>query len=116
MVLPHHHGQGRVDPKQPCAEGVRGHPPLATIDDLALREWVADLSGRLAPASVHKTFKSLTKMLRSAVDVGMLVRNPADGVPPSSTATATSSWGTADLVNDALDALAATATDGTSSI
>jgi integrase len=45
-----------------------------------VREWVADLSVDLAPASVHKTVGVLRQVLAMAVDDNRLVMNPVDGV------------------------------------
>lgn len=54
--------------------------PLASIEHLEVQEWVAELSTKLAPASVHKVHQILAKTLRAAVDAGYLVRNPCDRV------------------------------------
>jgi len=58
-----------------------GHSSLTAIDHMAVRTWVADLSARLKPASVHKAFQLLSKILRSAVDAGLIAKNPAERVP-----------------------------------
>ena len=68
---------------------------LAQYADMALgditrqfvREWVADLSQDLAPASVHKTVGVLRQVLAMAVTDNRLAMNPVDGVElPSLTA------------------------------
>jgi integrase len=61
---------------------------IATRADIALgdisrqmvREWVADLSVDLAPATVHKSIGVLRQVLAMAVAENRLVMNPVDGV------------------------------------
>jgi integrase len=57
---------------------------LGDISRQLVREWVADLSVDLAPASVHKTVGVLRQVLAMAVAENRLVLNPVDGVelPP----------------------------------
>ena len=57
---------------------------LGDISRRWVREWVADLSVDLAPASVHKTVGVLRQVLAMAVAENRLVLNPVDGVelPP----------------------------------
>ncbi|MGE3621597.1 MAG: tyrosine-type recombinase/integrase [Acidimicrobiia bacterium] len=51
---------------------------IAVVD---VREWVADLSGSgLAPATVQKAYQTLSKILRGAVDAGLLAQSPCRGV------------------------------------
>ena len=59
-----------------------GTTPLARIDHMAVRVWVAEMvaAGR-APATVHKAHQVLAKVLRGAVDAGLLATSPADRVP-----------------------------------
>jgi integrase len=52
---------------------------LGDISRQFVREWVADLSVDLAPASVHKTVGVLRQILAMAVDDNRLAMNPADG-------------------------------------
>jgi integrase len=61
---------------------------LGDISRQLVREWVADLSVDLAPASVHKTIVVLRQVLAMAVAENRLVVNPVDGVelPPVSAA------------------------------
>ena len=47
---------------------------------LAIRTWVADLSSRRKPATVHKVAGILRKVLGDAVDSGLIARNPAERV------------------------------------
>jgi integrase len=61
---------------------------LARIDNLMIREWVADLGRRaddggagLAPGSIAKVFQVLDAALQAAVDAKMIPSNPADRVP-----------------------------------
>ncbi len=59
-----------------------GEVPIASINHLAVRQWVAKLSASgLAPATVHKAYQVLAKILRAAVDAGLLVGSPCDRVP-----------------------------------
>src|SRR5262249_23675332 len=59
-----------------------GALPLAGIDHLAVREWVVGLSAKgLAPTTVHKAYQVLSKILRAAVDAGLLLASPCDRVP-----------------------------------
>jgi integrase len=53
---------------------------LADISRAFVRDWVADLSVDLAPASVHKTVGVLRQVLAMAVKDNRLVLNPVDGV------------------------------------
>lgn len=57
---------------------------LGDITRRWVREWVADLSVDLAPASVHKTVGVLRQVLAIAVAENRLTMNPVDGVelPP----------------------------------
>ena len=57
---------------------------LGDISRQFVREWVADLSQDLAPASVHKTVGVLRQALAMAVTDNRLAMNPVDGVelPP----------------------------------
>jgi integrase len=57
---------------------------LGDISRRWVREWVADLSVDLAPASVHKTAGVLRQVLAMAVVENRLALNPVDGVelPP----------------------------------
>jgi integrase len=61
---------------------IAGHAnvPLGDISRQLVREWVADLSVDLAPASVHKTIGVLRQVLGMAVAENRLVMNPVDGV------------------------------------
>lgn len=62
----------------------RGRIALGDITRRWVREWVADLSVDLAPASVHKTVGVLRQVLAMAVAENRLAMNPVDGVelPP----------------------------------
>jgi integrase len=53
---------------------------LGDISRQFVREWVADLSATMAPASVHKTVGVLRQVLAMAVAENRLVVNPVDGV------------------------------------
>jgi integrase len=47
-----------------------------------VRAWVTELSAKgLAPATVHKCYQVLTKILAAAVEGGMIPRSPCRGVP-----------------------------------
>jgi integrase len=59
-----------------------GAYPLAAVDQLAVRRWVAELAARgLAPATVAKAYQLLGKIMAAAVDAGMIAANPARRVP-----------------------------------
>ncbi|WP_301122176.1 tyrosine-type recombinase/integrase [Mycolicibacterium fortuitum] len=62
----------------------RSRIALGDITRRWVREWVADLSVDLAPASVHKTVGVLRQVLAMAVAENRLAMNPVDGVelPP----------------------------------
>jgi len=60
---------------------------LGDITRQFVRDWVAYLSGELAPASVHKTVGVLRQVLAMAVKDNRLVLNPVDGVELPSSAT-----------------------------
>ena len=61
--------------------GVRA-TPLASIDHLAVREWIASLSASgLAPATVRKCAQVTGKIIRGAVDAGLLVTSPCERQP-----------------------------------
>ncbi|QQW33521.1 phage integrase SAM-like domain-containing protein [Mycobacterium marinum] len=53
---------------------------LGDISRRFIREWVADLSADLAPASVHKTVGVLRQILAMAVEDNRLAMKPAEGV------------------------------------
>jgi len=58
-----------------------GKLPLAKIDNMAMRAWVAELvAAGKAPATVHKAVQVLAKILRGAVDAGLIASSPADRV------------------------------------
>jgi integrase len=55
--------------------------PLAGIDTLAVREWVAGLvEGGLSPSRVRNAHQVLSQVLASGVQGGRIVSNPAAGV------------------------------------
>jgi len=54
-----------------------GDHKLGSITPLEVRRWVAELAGSgLAPASVHKAYQTLAKILRSAVDADLIAQSP----------------------------------------
>jgi integrase len=58
-----------------------GTTPLSSIEHMAIRAWVAELAETKAPSTVHKAHQLLSKILRTAMDAGLLARNPAERVP-----------------------------------
>jgi hypothetical protein len=59
-----------------------GPLPLAKISQRDVRTWVAELSTKgLAPATVHKCYQLLSKILAAAVEAGMLPRSPCRQIP-----------------------------------
>jgi integrase len=58
-----------------------GTATLASIDTLAVREWVASLvESSLSPSRVRNAHQVLSQVLAAAVEGGRLARNPAAGV------------------------------------
>lgn len=58
----------------------RAEVALGDVSRQLVREWVADLSVELAPASVHKAIGVVRQILAMAVAENRLVVNPVDGV------------------------------------
>ena len=58
-----------------------GNVPLGRITQLDVRAWVADLAASgLAPATVHKAYQTFSKVMRSAVDGGLIAQSPCRSV------------------------------------
>jgi len=59
-----------------------GPTPLARITNPMIRSFIADMlaTGKHAPATVRKVGQVLTKVLRGAVEAGLISRSPCDGV------------------------------------
>ena len=56
--------------------------PLASIGQREVRAWVTELAAKgLAPATVHKCYQVLTKILAAAVEGGMIPRSPCRQIP-----------------------------------
>jgi integrase len=56
--------------------------PLAGIDHLGVCEWIAELSAcGLAPTTVHKCSQILAKVMRAAVDAGLIASSPCERQP-----------------------------------
>lgn len=64
-------------PSRPLV-GVHGGVRISQLD---VKVWVADLtvSGR-APANVHKAYQTLSKVMRAAVDGGLIAQSPCRSV------------------------------------
>jgi hypothetical protein len=59
-----------------------GPLPLASISQRDVRAWVTELSAKgLAPATVHKCYQILSKILAAAVEGSMLPRSPCRQIP-----------------------------------
>jgi integrase len=59
-----------------------GPLPLASLSQRDVRAWVTELSAKgLAPATVHKCYQVLTKILAAAVEGGMIPRSPCRQIP-----------------------------------
>ena len=55
--------------------------PIGRITQLDVRAWVADLSASgLAPATVQKSYQTLSKILRSAMDANLLPQTPCRNI------------------------------------
>lgn len=60
---------------------VFGATPLGRISQLDVRAWVAELTASdMAPATVHKAYQTLAKVLRAAVDGGLIAQSPCRSV------------------------------------
>jgi integrase len=58
-----------------------GDMELGRIDHMAVRSWVAELSASgLSPATTTKAVQILSKMMKAAVQAGLLLKSPCDGV------------------------------------
>jgi integrase len=58
-----------------------GHLELGQIDHMEVRAWVAELSASgLAPATTTKAAQLLGKIMKAAVQAGLLPKSPCDGV------------------------------------
>ncbi len=56
-----------------------GNMQLRAIDHLLVREWIAALTASgLAPATVHKCHQVLAKVMRAAVDAGLIAASPCE--------------------------------------
>jgi integrase len=56
-----------------------GNMRLGAIDHITVKEWIAELTASgLAPATVHKCHQVLAKILRAAVDAGLILSSPCD--------------------------------------
>ena len=63
-------------------EPVFGPSPIGSIGHLEVREWIAELSASgLAPTTVHKCAQILAKIMRAAVDAGLIATSPCDRQP-----------------------------------
>ena len=58
-----------------------GRYELGRINHPMVAAWVAELAQRRAPATVHKAHQIMAKIIRSAVDAGLLANSPCDRVP-----------------------------------
>jgi hypothetical protein len=51
--------------------------PLADLDLMAVRSWLADLEGAaVSPNTVAKAYRLLARIMDTAVEAGLIVRNP----------------------------------------
>jgi integrase len=58
-----------------------GELPLGAITHLDVRAWVAELAAKgRAPATVQKAYQTLSKILRGAVDAGLIAQSPCRNV------------------------------------
>jgi integrase len=58
-----------------------GDVPLSKISQLEVRKWVASLDAEgYAPATVKKAYQILGKIMRSAVDAGLILDSPCRGI------------------------------------
>jgi integrase len=54
-----------------------GHQMLGDITPSSIQAWVSEVSGRLAPASVRRSYTVLAQVLEAAVEMGLLAASPA---------------------------------------
>jgi integrase len=80
---------------------------LGDITRQFVREWVAELSKDMAPASVHKTVGVLRQVLAMAVTDNRLAMNPVDGVELPSVATVEQRFLTLEQLHQLADAAGA---------
>jgi integrase len=58
-----------------------GALPLDAIEGLAIRRWIAEMhAGGLSPSRTQQSYRLLSQILTSAIDCGLLDRNPSLGV------------------------------------
>ena len=59
-----------------------GEMPLAKITNPMVKRFIAEMlaAGDHAPSTVRKVGQVLAKVMRSAVDAGLIVRSPCDGM------------------------------------
>lgn len=54
---------------------------LVAVEQLAIRHWVADMTGKgLSPSRTRQAYRLLSAMLGAAVESGYLARTPCTGV------------------------------------
>lgn len=58
-----------------------GARPIGSITQLEVRAWVAELSLTRRPATVHKAYQTLSKIMHAAVDGGLILTSPCHKVP-----------------------------------
>jgi site-specific recombinase XerD len=79
---PADHGGAGSDAAGPLPAARFGPVPLASISQRDVRAWVTELSAKgLAPATVHKCYQVLPKILAAAVEGGMIPRSPCRQIP-----------------------------------
>lgn len=60
-----------------------GNSQLGQLKPLDIQAWLAALlAAGMAASSVHRKYRLLRRLLQVAVDKGLLVRNPCNGVEP----------------------------------
>jgi integrase len=58
-----------------------GSVPLANVEQMVIRHWVADMTGKgLSPSRIRQAYRLLSAMLGAAVESGYLSRTPCSGV------------------------------------
>lgn len=82
-----------------------GSRPIGSITPMDVRTWVADLSTRRAPATVTKALQILRKVMRVAVEDGVLQSNPAGDISPPSIPRVEMRYITPEQVVDLADAM-----------
>lgn len=82
-----------------------GEYPLARITPMQVRAWVAERSGVMSASRLRGAYFLLSKILRSAVEVGYVAKNPCIGVELPRATSREAVFLSAEQVHDLVDAV-----------